>query len=174
MINEIKGSAHLFGKNIDTDQIYPGRYLEITDPKEIASHCLEGARLTFASSVKTNDFVIAGTNFGCGSSREHAAIALKQSGVGAVIAESFARIFYRNAINMGLPVLMCKDISLKVSQNDQLEIDLESGEIKNITKGETYKSEPLPGFIMDILAAGGIKPMYLTQNSQILNTEDSN
>lgn len=160
----IKGKAHLFGKNIDTDQIYPGQYLELIEKKEIASHCLEGARKTFAAEVKVNDVVVAGTNFGCGSSREHAAIALKQAGVGLVVAESFARIFYRNAINMGLPVLICKGVLDKIYQSDLLEIDLAKGQVKNLSQNEIYKCEELPDYVMEILKAGGIKAKFIAEN----------
>lgn len=166
MKNIVNGKSHVFGKNIDTDQIYPGRYLDLIDKQEIASHCLEGARMNFVKEVKAGDIVVASTNFGCGSSREHAAIALKEVGVSVVIAESFARIFYRNAINMGLPVLISKDISKHVYQNDELQVDLRNGTIKNITKNESYTCEPLPEFIMEILEADGIKSLYLSKNAK--------
>lgn len=162
----VTGNAHIFGINIDTDQIYPGRYLEITNKKDIASHCMEGVRPGFAEQVSQNDIIVAGRNFGCGSSREHAAITLKESGIGAVIADSFARIFYRNAINLGLPVIVCKGISEKVSENDKLIVNLVTGEIKNLTKNEMYQAEGLPTYIMDILAAGGIKPLFKERYGQ--------
>lgn len=162
----VKGKAHIFGINIDTDQIYPGRFLEITNKKDIASHCMEGVRPGFSGQISQNDMVIAGKNFGCGSSREHAAITLKESGVGAVIADSFARIFYRNAINLGLPVIVCRGVSEKVSENDTLTVDLTTGEIRNLTKNEVYLGEGLSTFIMDILKAGGIKPLFKERYGQ--------
>lgn len=156
----IKGKVHVFGDNIDTDQIYPGRYLELTAKNDIASHCMEGVRPDFANQVCPGDILIAGKNFGCGSSREHAAITLIEAGISAVLAESFARIFYRNAINLGLPVMVCKHISQQAKENDILSIDIIKGEIVNLTKNEVYIGEGLPEFILDILKAGGIKPLF--------------
>lgn len=156
----LSGNAHIFGINIDTDQIYPGRYLEITSKKEIASHCMEGVRPGFIDQVVAGDIVVAGTNFGCGSSREHGAITLQEAGIGAVVAESFARIFYRNAINLGLPVIVCRGISEKVAENDKLMVNVMTGEIKNLTKNEVYQGEGLSEFIAEILKAGGIKPLF--------------
>jgi 3-isopropylmalate/(R)-2-methylmalate dehydratase small subunit len=141
---KISGKAHIFSNNIDTDQIYPGRYLELTAKSEIASHCMEGVR----------------PGFGCGSSREHAAITLKEAGVGAVVAESFARIFFRNAINLGLPLITCRGISNRVKEGDVLEINLSTGEIKNKTTGESFQGEGLSDFILRILENGGIKPLF--------------
>lgn len=156
----IKGKAHVFGDNIDTDQIYPGRYLELTAKTDIASHCMEGVRADFVNQISQGDILIAGRNFGCGSSREHAAITLIEAGISAVLAESFARIFYRNAINLGLPVMVCKNISQQVNENDILSVDIVKGEVVNLTKNETYIGEGLPEFILDILMAGGIKPLF--------------
>ncbi|WP_319415148.1 3-isopropylmalate dehydratase small subunit [Marispirochaeta aestuarii] len=155
------GKAHLFGKNIDTDQIYPGQYLELVEPEEIARHCLEGADPSFASKLQPGDIVVAGTNFGCGSSREHAAIALKHAGVAAVVAESFARIFYRNAINLALPLLVCKGISSWVESGDTLKIDLEQGTVTNSRTGKVLEGEKLSSYAMNILDKGGIKAIFL-------------
>ena len=157
---KISGKAHIFSNNIDTDQIYPGRYLELTAKSEIASHCMEGLRPGFATEIQKDDIIVAGRNFGCGSSREHAAITLKEAGVGAVVAESFARIFFRNAINLGLPLITCRGISNRVKEGDVLEINLSTGEIKNKTTGESFQGEGLSDFILRILENGGIKPLF--------------
>jgi len=157
---KISGKAHIFGDNIDTDQIYPGRYLELTAKSDIASHCMEGVRPGFAREIQEGDIIVAGRNFGCGSSREHAAITLKEAGVGAVVAESFARIFFRNAINLGLPLITCRGISNRIKEGDVLEINLSTGEIKNKTTGESFQGEGLSDFILRILENGGIKPLF--------------
>ncbi|GAW91898.1 3-isopropylmalate dehydratase small subunit [Calderihabitans maritimus] len=157
---KISGKAYIFGDDLDTDQIYPGRYLELTAKSDIASHCMEGVRPGFAREIQEGDIIVAGRNFGCGSSREHAAIALKEAGVGAVVAESFARIFFRNAINLGLPLITCRGISNRVKEGDVLEIDLSTGEIKNKTTGESFRGEGLSEFILRILENGGIKPLF--------------
>jgi len=163
--NIIKGKAHTFGKNIDTDQIYPGRYLELVKSEDIALHAMEGADSEFLENYSKGNILVADKNFGCGSSREHAAITLKTIGVGAVISESFGRIFYRNSINLGLPLMVCKGISKFVSEGDKLEIDLEKGIIKNITKNETIKGEKLPKFVLKMMEAGGIKKYYINKNN---------
>jgi len=150
------GKAFKFGDNIDTDVIIPARHLTTIDPRELAAHCMEDIDPTFAGRVHAGDIMIAGSNFGCGSSREHAPIAIKAAGVAAVIARSFARIFYRNAINIGLPILECERAAEAVSDGDEVIADLDSGKIINITKNETYQAEPFPPFIMDIIAAGGL------------------
>jgi 3-isopropylmalate/(R)-2-methylmalate dehydratase small subunit len=155
----IQGKAYLFGNNIDTDQIYPGRYLEFTDPKAIAQHVLEGADPTFGGRFDRKGIIVAGTNFGCGSSREHAAITLQAAGVRVVVAESFARIFYRNCINLGLPLLVCPDILARVKEGDLLEVNLVTGKVKNLTQGEEYQGEELSGHALHILENGGIKPL---------------
>lgn len=160
MQSKISGRIFVFGDNIDTDQIYPGRYLELTAKADIASHCMEGARPGFAKEVKKGDIIVAGKNFGCGSSREHAAITLKEAGVSAVVAESFARIFFRNAINLGLPVITCKQIRERVKEGEILEIDLATGQITNQTTGEIYQGEGLSEFVLRILENGGIKPLF--------------
>ncbi|MGB9813909.1 MAG: 3-isopropylmalate dehydratase small subunit [Thermovenabulum sp.] len=157
---KISGRIFIFGDNIDTDQIYPGRYLELTAKADIASHCMEGARPGFAKEVKKGDIIVAGKNFGCGSSREHAAITLKEAGISAVVAESFARIFFRNAINLGLPVITCKQIRDRVKEGEILEIDLATGEIINRTTGEIYQGEGLSEFVLRIIENGGIKPLF--------------
>ena len=152
---KFRGKAHIFGKNIDTDQIYPAKYLDIADTKEIAKHCMEGADLSFALKIKPGDIIIAGTNFGCGSSREHAPVSIKGCGVSLVIAQSFARIFYRNSINVGLPILVCSSIA-DINQGDTLSVDLNNGLIKNVTKGTMVGSEKFPAFMQDIIKAKGL------------------
>jgi len=155
----IKGCVYKFGDSINTDDIYPGRYLFITtDREEMAKHCFELAYPDFLKSAKPGDVIVAGKNFGCGSSREQAATCLKYFGISAVIAESFARIFYRNAINLGLPILIASAITKKINHNDTLEIDLKEGIIKNMRTGETMKAIPLPSFILEILNEGGLIP----------------
>ncbi|ADG13737.1 Isopropylmalate/citramalate isomerase small subunit [Methanocaldococcus infernus] len=152
----IKGRVWKFGDNVDTDAILPARYLIYTEPEELAKYAMTGIDEEFPKKAKKGDIIVAGKNFGCGSSREHAPIGLKALGISAVIAESFARIFYRNAINIGLPLIECKDISKKVDEGDILEVNLKTGEIKNLTKGETYQGTKLPEFMMEILEAGGL------------------
>ncbi len=162
----IKGKAFVFGANIDTDQIYPGRYLELTDAQEVAKHTMEGVDLGFVKEFQTGDIVVASTNFGCGSSREHAAVALKAVGVGAILADSFGRIFYRNAINLGIPLLVCPHIRDLVRKGDRLKIDFESGLITNETTGATAQAQPLSDYVLKILESGGIKPMIKKQYGQ--------
>jgi len=159
----IRGRAYKFGNNIDTDQIYPGRYLELTEPEEIAKHAMEDADPTFSQRFVKGGIIVAGKNFGCGSSREHAAIALKTIGVSLIIAESFGRIFYRNCINIGLPLLICPKISKNVDEGDVLEVNLETGAVKNITKNTEFKCQPLSEYALQILEAGGIKPLIRRQ-----------
>ncbi|MEM2321006.1 MAG: 3-isopropylmalate dehydratase small subunit [Candidatus Bathyarchaeia archaeon] len=152
----IKGRVWKFGDNINTDLIIAGKYkLSITDISELSKHAMEALIPGFAEKVSRGDIIVAGKNFGCGSSREQAPLVLKHIGIGAVIAESFARIFYRNAINIGLPVLECKEVH-KISSGDILEVDLAGGSIKNITKGEVYKVKPIPSSLLEILAEGGL------------------
>lgn len=150
------GKAWRYGDNIDTDVIIPARYLNTSDPQELAKHCMEDIDKSFVSGVKSGDIMVADNNFGCGSSREHAPVAIKASGITCVIAATFARIFYRNAINIGLPLLEVGDAVKKIKAGDVLSVDLESGEIVNTTSGETIKATPLPGFIQDIARAGGL------------------
>jgi len=151
-----KGRAFTFGNNIDTDVIIPARYLNTLDPDELASHCMEDADSGFIKKMKNGDILVAGENFGCGSSREHAPIAIKASGISCVIASSFARIFYRNAINIGLPIMESKDAPDSIKEGDIVEVDLENGKIVNTTTGKTYTSEPFPLFMQNIINAGGL------------------
>lgn len=144
-----------FGDNIDTDIIIAARYLNTSDPKILATHIMEDKDKDFSKKVKNGDIIVAGENFGCGSSREHAPIALKAAGIGAVIAKSFARIFYRNSFNTGLLILECKQ-SDKIDENDDLKIDINSGVITNLTKNEKYKFEPIPEFMQELLKSGGL------------------
>ena len=150
------GKVWRYGDNIDTDVIIPARYLNTSNPQELALHCMEDIDKSFVPGVKAGDIMVADNNFGCGSSREHAPVAIKASGITCVIAATFARIFYRNAINISLPLLEVGDDVKKIKAGDVLSVDLESGEIVNTTSGETIKATPLPGFIQDIARAGGL------------------
>lgn len=150
------GKAWKFGDNIDTDVIIPARYLVTQDMLELGKHCMEGVSPDFPSKVSKGDIIVAGRNFGCGSSREHAPLAILGAGISAVVAISFARIFFRNSINVGLPVLICKDAVLECDEGDILEIDLESGRIYNKTKDREYKSESYPPQLMEIIRSGGL------------------
>ena len=155
----ITGTALVVGNNIDTDIIYPGRFLELTDPGEIGSHCLAGLSEDLAPNFPKGGIVVAGTNFGCGSSREHAPIALIHMGAGAVLADSFARIFFRNAINLGLPVIVCKGIAAHVKDGQTLRLDMTAGTVTIAETGEVLPAEALGEKAMEILSAGGIKPL---------------
>ena len=150
------GNAIKYGDNVDTDVIIPARYLNTSDHAELASHCMEDIDKTFVSRVKTGDIMVAGQNFGCGSSREHAPIAIKASGISLVIAKSFARIFYRNAINIGLAIVECPEAAEGISEGDIVEADLDNGIICNITTGKEYTTAPFPEFIQKIIANGGL------------------
>ena len=150
------GTVHKYGDHVDTDVIIPARYLASQDHKELASHCMEDIDKSFINRVKDGDIMVAGWNFGCGSSREHAPIAIKASGISCVIAKTFARIFYRNAINIGLAILECPAASDGISDGDQVSIDFDTGVITNITKNETYQAEPFPPFIKEMIAQGGL------------------
>ena len=150
------GKVWRYGDNIDTDVIIPARYLNTSNPQELARHCMEDIDKTFVTGVKAGDIMVADNNFGCGSSREHAPVAIKASGITCVIAANFARIFYRNAINIGLPLLEIGEDSAKIKAGDVLSVDLETGDIVNTTTGVTIKAQPLPGFIQDIARAGGL------------------
>ena len=152
----LKGPAHKYGDNIDTDVIIPARYLNTTSEEELAAHCMEDIDASFVKKVKKGDVMVGGENFGCGSSREHAPLAIKASGVSCVIAASFARIFYRNSINIGLPILECKAAACDADNGDMFEVDLSSGGIKNVTKNRTYKTAPFPAEIQDIISRGGL------------------
>jgi 3-isopropylmalate/(R)-2-methylmalate dehydratase small subunit len=167
MRKEISAKAFVFGKNIDTDQIYPGRYLELVKPEDIAQHCLEGADPTFVENMSPGDIVVAGTNFGCGSSREHAAITLTTAGVSVVLAESFARIFFRNSINLALPLMVCRGISEKVKDGDLLEVNLEDGKVLNKTTGVVIQGEKISEYAMNILENGGIKPLFKKKTEEM-------
>ncbi|WP_028329647.1 3-isopropylmalate dehydratase small subunit [Brachyspira alvinipulli] len=151
-----KGFVHKYGDNVDTDVIIPARYLNTSNHKELAAHCMEDIDKDFVSKVKSGDIMVGGENFGCGSSREHAPIAIKESGISCVIASSFARIFYRNSINIGLAILECDEASKKINSGDEVEVDFDNGIIKNITKNESYKAEPFPEFIKNIINSNGL------------------
>ncbi len=159
------GKVHKYGDNVDTDVIIPARHLNTSDHKELASHCMEDIDTEFVKKVKRGDIMVGGENFGCGSSREHAPIAIKASGIDCVIAKTFARIFYRNAINIGLPILECPEASEKIRDGDEVSIDFDSGVITNETKGETYQALPFPDFIKDIMAKGGLIAQISGKNS---------
>ena len=151
-----KGFVHKYGDNVDTDVIIPARYLNIADKKELAPHCMEDIDTNFVKVVKDGDVMVGGYNFGCGSSREHAPMVIKESGISCVIAKTFARIFYRNAINIGLAILECPEASEKIDSGDEVAIDFDTGVITNLTKGETYQANPFPDFIKKIIQAGGL------------------
>lgn len=152
----LKGKVWKFGDNIDTDAIIPARYLNTSDPGELAKHVMEDADKDFPSKASSGDLIIAGANFGCGSSREHAPIAIKAAGLQAVIAKSFARIFYRNSFNIGLPIFESEEAAEKISEGDEIEVDADQGTIKNITKGEEYTAKPIPPFMQELISAGGL------------------
>jgi len=152
----MRGHVHKYGANVDTDAIIPARYLNINEPEELAQHCMEDIDAEFVGRVKTGDVVVATTNFGCGSSREHAPLCIKAAGVSCVIAKSFARIFYRNSINIGLPILECDEAVDGTDAGDELEVELESGTIRNLTKGKTFQAKPYPEFMLELMRAGGL------------------
>ena len=152
----VKGFVHKYGDNVDTDVIIPARYLNTSDHKELAAHCMEDIDAEFTKKVKAGDIMVGGANFGCGSSREHAPIAIKQSGISCVIAKTFARIFFRNAINIGLAILECSEASERIDAGDDVSVDFDTGVITNLTKNETYQAEPFPEFIKDIIRADGL------------------
>lgn len=151
----LKGKAHRYGANVDTDAIIPARYLNVWEPDELAAHCMEDIDDGFLGRMQPGDMIVATTNFGCGSSREHAPIAIKAAGISCVIAQSFARIFFRNAINIGLPLLECGQAH-EIEAGDELEVELETGEIRDVTKNRVFKAEPYPDFMMEIVSAGGL------------------
>lgn len=153
---KLQGTIHRYGDHIDTDVIIPARTLNDPDPEALATHCMEDIDPEFVNRVRLGDIIVGGINFGCGSSREHAPIAIKASGVSCVIAKNFARIFYRNAINIGLPVLECPDAADAAEQGDKLEVDLSTGRITNITRNQTYTAVPFPPFMQKIIEAGGL------------------
>ncbi|MBI5892435.1 MAG: 3-isopropylmalate dehydratase small subunit [Deltaproteobacteria bacterium] len=151
-----KGKAWKFGKDIDTDQIIPARYLNTSDPKELAKHCMEDADPEFVKKMQAGDIIVADKNFGCGSSREHAPISIKAAGISCVIAKSFARIFYRNSFNMGLPILECPEAVDSINESDEIEVDIDTGKIVNLTKNKTFNSQPIPPFMQELINTGGL------------------
>lgn len=153
---KFKGTVHRYGRDIDTDVIIPARYLNTSDPAELAKHCLEDLDVEFVNNVRPGDIIVADENFGCGSSREHAPVAIKASGISCVIAANFARIFYRNAINIGLAILECPAASAEIENGDEVTVDFDTGVITDVTKGTTYQAEPFPPFIKDMIARGGL------------------
>lgn len=150
------GKVFKYGENVDTDVIIPARHLNTSVPAELAKHCMEDIDADFVNQVQEGDIIVAGKNFGCGSSREHAPIAIKAAGISCVIAPTFARIFYRNSFNTGLPILECEEAAQKIEAGDEVEVNFETGEIRNITQGETYQAEPFPEFISSIIECGGL------------------
>lgn len=150
------GIVHKYGDNVDTDVIIPARYLNTASHKELAAHCMEDIDIDFVKNVKEGDIIVAEKNFGCGSSREHAPIAIKASGVSCVIASTFARIFYRNSINIGLPILECDEAANEIKKGDEIDVDFDTGIITDVTTGKTYQAEPFPEFIQNIIKDGGL------------------
>lgn len=163
---ELKGKVHKYGDNVDTDVIIPARYLNTSEAKELAAHCMEDIDAAFAGRVEAGDIIVAGRNFGCGSSREHAPLAIKASGVACVIATTFARIFYRNALNIGLPILECPEAAEAIAAGDEVAIDLASGTVTDETMGRTFKAEPFPPFMRELIAAGGLAAYMRNANRQ--------
>ena len=159
------GKFFKYGDNFDTDVIIPARYLNTSDANELAAHCMEDIDKDFVRNVKKGDIIVAGYNFGCGSSREHAPLVIKTCGTGCVIAKSFARIFYRNAINIGMPILECPEACDEISAGDEVSIDFDSGEIKDITSGKSYFAQPFPPFIQNIIKAGGLLASIKNSNA---------
>jgi len=152
----LKGQIHKYGANVDTDVIIPARYLNVSEPAALAKHCMEDIDITFVKKMKPGDIIMADTNFGCGSSREHAPLAIKSAGVSCVIAKSFARIFFRNAINIGLPLLECVEAVDKTQNGDKLEVDLSTGKIVNLTSNQEFTAKPYPDFMSELISAGGL------------------
>jgi len=153
----IKGKVLKYGDNINTDEIIPARYLDTTESKELAKHCMEGLDKNFLNKIKDRKILIVGRNFGCGSSREHAPLALKEAGVRCIIAISFARIFFRNAINIGLPIIECEEAVIRVKEGDEVQIDMVRGKIGNVSKGEYYFLRPFPSFLQQLINKGGLE-----------------
>ncbi|MCD6358956.1 MAG: 3-isopropylmalate dehydratase small subunit [Dehalococcoidia bacterium] len=153
---KLKGNVHKYGANVDTDVIIPARYLNVSKTEEMAKHCMEDIDRDFVNSVRAGDIIVADDNFGCGSSREHAPIAIKGSGISCVIARSFARIFFRNALNIGLPILECEEAVDNTNKNDMLEVELSTGEIKNLASGRVFKAKPFPPFMLELISTGGL------------------
>ena len=160
---KIQGKTYKYGDNVDTDVIIPARYLNTPDAKELAKHCMEDIDAAFAAKVKPGEIMVAGKNFGCGSSREHAPLAIKTCGISCVIAETFARIFYRNGLNIGLPILECAEAAKAINAGDEVSVDLDSGIIVDLTSGKQWTAEPFPAFMQDLIAAGGLAS-YMKKN----------
>ncbi len=161
-----EGSVFRYGDNVDTDVIIPARYLNTANHAELAAHCMEDIDSQFVKTVQKGDIIVADRNFGCGSSREHAPIAIKESGVSCVIARSFARIFYRNAINIGLPILECEEAAASIKAGDRVQVDFDSGTITNMTTSQVFQSEPFPPFMQELIAAGGLAA-YMAQKEGV-------
>ena len=155
-MKKANGTVFKYGDNVDTDVIIPARYLNSSDPAELAQHCMEDIDKDFIKNVKPGDIIVADKNFGCGSSREHAPIAIKAAGVSCVIAQTFARIFYRNSINIGLPIMECEEAAKDIKAGDEVNVDFDTGVITNVTTGKTYQAQPFPPFIQNIISAGGL------------------
>ena len=153
-----EGSAHVYGRDVDTDVIIPARYLTTNDPAELAQHCMEDIDAEFVSRVRPGDVIVAGENFGCGSSREHAPVAIKASGVSVIVAASFARIFYRNAFNTGLPIVVCPEAATGVENGDRVRVDVVAGTVEDVTKGVTYAADAYPPFMQELVESGGLLP----------------
>ncbi len=162
---QIKGKAWKFGKDVDTDQIIPARYLNTSDPMELAKHCMEDANPEFVNKMGRGDLIVADKNFGCGSSREHAPISIKEAGVSAVIAKSFARIFYRNAFNMGLPIFESKEAVEGIAEGDEIEVEMETGLIRNRTQNSEFQAAPIPPFMQELIDVGGLMEYVKTKIS---------
>jgi 3-isopropylmalate/(R)-2-methylmalate dehydratase small subunit len=158
MADMLRGRVWKYGDNVDTDAIIPARYLNVSTPEELAEHCMEDIDQTFVENVRPGDIIVGQANFGCGSSREHAPLAIRGSGISCVVAESFARIFYRNAINIGLPILECPEAVVGTEAGQTIEVDLEEGTVTNVDTGKTYQAQPYPPFLLNIIAAGGLVP----------------
>ncbi len=152
----LKGKAWKFGNDINTDEIIPAKYLVSVDPKELGANCMDGIMPGFSKRVRAEDIIVAGKNFGCGSSREHAPLAIKGCGISCVVAESFARIFYRNSINIGLPIFECPEAARSIEEGDEVEVDASTGLIGNLTKNKTYQAKPMPGLMQELIEAGGL------------------
>lgn len=153
---KVSGKSYKYGDNVDTDVIIPARYLNTPDAKELAAHCMEDIDKTFATTVKPGEIMVAGKNFGCGSSREHAPLAIKTCGIACVIASTFARIFYRNALNIGLPILECPEAAAAIQAGDEVSVDFDTGVIVDVTTGKSFQGEPFPPFMQELIAAGGL------------------
>lgn len=160
------GKVFRYGNDVDTDVIIPARYLNTSDGKELAKHCMEDIDKDFVNQVQKGDIIVADKNFGCGSSREHAPLAIREAGVSCVIARTFARIFYRNAINIGLPILECEAAADGIEMGDEVTVDFNTGVITNVTKGETYQAQPFPPFMQEIIANGGLINKIKNQGSK--------